>query len=36
MTANFSGNIEDKKCEENIGEAVECEEKLCYEVETMR
>ena len=36
VTSMFQGNITSKKCEGNIGEAVEQEERSCYEVETMR
>ena len=36
MSATFSRNFACRKCEENIGEAVEQEEKLCDEVETVR
>ena len=31
----FLGNFTCRKCEGNIGEAVEQEDKLCYEVETV-
>ena len=36
VTPKFSKNFTCKKCEWNIGEAVEQEEKLCDEVETVR
>ena len=36
VTPKFSRNFTCRKCEENIGEAVEQEEKLCDEVETVR
>ena len=32
----FSSNLTQRKCEGNIGEAVEQEEKLCNEVETVK
>ena len=34
--SSCKGNFAFKKCEGNIGEAVEQEEKLCNEVETVR
>ena len=36
VTPKFSRNFVCRKCEGNIGEAVEQEEKLCSEVETVR
>ena len=36
MTPKTSRNNAFRKCEENIGEAVEQEETLCNEVETVR
>ena len=36
ITQKFSGNFACRKCEGNIGEAVEQEEKICDEVETVR
>ena len=36
VTQKFSRNLAWRKCEGNIGEAVEQEEKLCDEVETVR
>ena len=36
VTANFVLNLACGKCEGNIGEAVEQEDKLCDEVETLR
>ena len=36
VTPKFSKNITCRKCEGNIGEAVEQEETLCNEVETVR
>ena len=36
MTQKFSRHITCRKCEGNIGEAVEQEAKLCDEVETVR
>ena len=36
VTQEFMGNLACRRCEENIGEAVEWEEKLCHEVETVR
>ena len=36
MTPKFYGNVACRKCEGNIGEAVEKEEKLCDKVETVR
>ena len=36
MTAEFSRNINCRKCEGNIGEAVEQEEKLCDEMVVVR
>ena len=36
MTPKFSRNSTCRKCEVNIGEAVEQEEKLCGDVETVR
>ena len=36
MTQKFSINFTCSKCEGNIGEAVEQEEKLCHKVETVR
>ena len=36
MTPKISINFVCRKCEGNIGEAVEHEEKLCNEVETVR
>ena len=36
MTPIFSSNFTYRKCEGNIGEVVEQEEKLCDEVETIR
>ena len=36
VTPKFSRNSTCRKCEGNIGEAVEQEEKLCDEVETVR
>ena len=35
VTPKFSRNLTCRKCEGNIGEAVEQEEKLCHEVETV-
>ena len=35
VTPKFSRNVTCRKCEGNIGEAVEQEEKLCDEVETV-
>ena len=35
MTQKFSRNFTCRKCEGNIGEAVEQEEMLCDEVETL-
>ena len=35
MTPMFSRNVDCRKCEGNIGEAVEQEERLCEEVETV-
>ena len=35
VTAKFSRNFTCRKCEGNIGEAVEQEEKLCDKVETV-
>ena len=36
VTPEFSGNFIFRKCEWNIGEAVEQEERLCDEVKTVR
>ena len=36
MTPKYSRNFTFRKCERNFGEAVEQEEKLCDEVETVR
>ena len=36
VTAKFTRNHACRKCEENIGEAVELEIKLCDEVKTVR
>ena len=36
VTPKFSRNITYRKCQGNIGEAVEQDEKLCDEVETLR
>ena len=36
MTPKFKRNLTCRKCEGNIGEAVEEEEKLCDKVETVR
>ena len=36
LTQKLSRNFTCKKCEDNIGEAVEQEETLCDEVETVR
>ena len=36
VTPKFYGNLTCRKCQWNIGEAVEQEERLCDEVETVR
>ena len=36
VTQEFFGNFTCRRCEGNIGEAVEWEEKLCHEVEIVR
>ena len=36
VTAKISRNFASRKCEGNIGKAMEQEEKLCNEVETVR
>ena len=36
VTQKFYGNFTCRKCEDNIGVAVEQEEKLCDEVETVK